>query len=198
MNPTLTSRPSLKWLLPLLLLTVGYRVAASSFDFLGNTAPLMAITFGGAMLLGVRFWWLPVVLLVASDLVLGFVHGSGSGIGSYTLMSALFYVTVAFIGGKAGRLEKIWPMMWCGTLLCGVLFYAVANTYSWLAWPGYQMTAAGWWQAQTTGLPGINPPAWMFLRNALIADSIWCAIAGVLCFAQHRLQEPNAATAPAR
>ena len=100
--------------------------------------------------------------------------------------------------GKAGRLEKIWPMMWCGTLLCGVLFYAVANTYSWLAWPGYQMSAAGWWQAQTTGLPGINPPAWMFLRNALIADSIWCAIAGLLCFAQHRSRVTGSAVAPAR
>ena len=188
----------MKWLLPLLLLTVGYRVAASSYDFLGNTAPLMAITFGGAMLLGVRFWWLPVVLLVASDLALGFIHGGGGGIGSYTLMSALFYVLVALIGGKAGRLERIWPMMWCGTLLCGVLFYAVANTYSWLAWPGYAMTPAGWWQAQTTGVPGINPPAWMFLRNALIADSIWCAVAGLLYLAQRRAQVMTTAAVTAR
>jgi hypothetical protein len=198
LNPALTSRPSLKWLLPLLLLTVGYRVVASSFDFLGNTAPLMAITFGGAMLLGVRFWWLPVVLLVASDLALGFIHGGGSGVGSYTLMSSVFYLFVAFLGGKAGRLEKIWPMMWCGTLLCGVLFYVVANTYSWLAWPGYAMTPAGWMQAQTTGLPGINPPAWMFLRNALIADSIWCAAAGLLYLAQRRAETLSVAPSAAR
>jgi hypothetical protein len=181
---------SLKWLLPLLILTVGYRVFASSFDYLGNTAPLMAIAFGSAMLLGVRFWWLPVVLLVVSDLILGFFSESG-GPGGYTLMSAGFYTLVAFIGGRAGRVEKIWPMMWCGTLLCGVLFYGVANTYSWAMWPGYEKSLAGWWQSQTTGVPGINPPAWMFLRNALIADSIWCGIAGLLFFA-HRHSVPVA------
>lgn len=186
---------SLKWLLPLLLLTVGYRLVASSVDFLGNTAPLMAIAFGGAMLLGIRFWWLSVALLLASDLALGLIHGGGSGIGFYTLMSAVFYIVVAFLGGKAGRREKIWPMMWCGTLLCGVLFYVVANTYSWFIWPGYAMSPAGWWQAQTTGVPGINPPAWMFLRNSLIADSIWCGLAGLLYLAQRRSQGLTVATA---
>lgn len=177
-------RLPLSLLLPLLILTTGYRLLASSFDFLGNTAPLMAITFGGAMLLGVRFWWLPVALLVVSDLALGLL-GAG-GIGSYTAMSAGFYLLVAYLGGRAGRLEKIWPMMWCGTLICGVLFYGVANTYSWMMWPGYEKSLAGWWQSQTTGVPGINPPAWMFLRNSLIADSIWCGLAGLLFFAHRR------------
>ncbi|NLT69994.1 MAG: hypothetical protein GXX91_04790 [Verrucomicrobiaceae bacterium] len=195
---TSTPGASLKWLLPLLVLTVGYRVATSSVDFLGNTAPLMAITFGGAMLLGPRFWWLPVALLLTSDLALGLFHGGGSGIGSYTLMSAVFYIVVALLGGKAGRREKIWPMMWCGTLLFGLLFYVVANTYSWLVWPGYAMTPAGWWQAQTTGVPGINPPAWMFLRNALIADSIWCGLAGLLYFAQRRSQGAAVVVAASR
>ena len=189
---------SLKWLLPLLILTVGYRVATSSVDFLGNTAPLMAIAFGGAMLLGPRFWWIPVALLLASDLALGFFLGAGGGIGSYTLMSAVFYIVVAFLGGLAGRREKIWPMMWCGTLLCGLLFYIVANTYSWFVGAGYAMTPAGWWQAQTTGVPGINPPAWMFLRNALIADSIWCGLAGLLCLAQRRSRGPEVAVAVSR
>src|SRR5690606_32197297 len=119
---TSTPGASLKWLLPLLVLTVGYRVATSSVDFLGNTAPLMAITFGGAMLLGPRFWWLPVALLLTSDLALGLFHGGGSGIGCYTLMSAVFYIVVALLGGTPGRREIIWPMMWCGTLLCGLLF----------------------------------------------------------------------------
>ena len=71
-------------------------------------------------------------------------------------------------------------MMWCGTLLSGVLFYAVANTFSWLYWPGYEKSLAGWWQCQTTGLPEFSPPAWVFLRNALIADTIWCALAGMV------------------
>ncbi|MDF1658503.1 MAG: hypothetical protein P1U58_12885 [Verrucomicrobiales bacterium] len=165
----------------LLLVTVAYRVFASHFDFLGNTAPLMAIAFGGALLLGARFWWIPVALLIASDLILGVWHGSG-GIGRYTLTSAAFYLGVAWIGGRASRSDKVWPVMWCGTLLCSVLFYVFANTFSWIVFAGYEKSFAGWWQAQTTGVPGINPPAWMFLRNALIADSVWCAAAGLIVF----------------
>lgn len=171
--------------LALLVITVSYRVFASQFDFLGNTAPLMAIAFGGALLLGPRYWPLPVALLIVSDLILGIVNGGG-GIGGYTVMSAFFYLAVAWLGGQAGRRGKIWPTMWCGTLLCGVLFYVFANTYSWLAWPGYEKSLAGWWQSQTIGVPGIYPPAWMFLRNALIADSIWCALAGILFFTQRK------------
>ncbi|MDF2375435.1 MAG: hypothetical protein P1U81_04275 [Verrucomicrobiales bacterium] len=166
----------------LLLVTVVYRVVASHFDFLGNTAPLMAIAFGGALLLGARFWWIPVALLIVSDLILGVWHGSG-GIGRYTLMSAVFYLGVAWIAGRAARTGKVWPMMWCGTLLCSILFYAFANTFSWMVFAGYEKSLAGWWQAQTTGVPGINPPAWMFLRNALMADSIWCVLAGLMVLA---------------
>lgn len=169
----------------LVLITVGYRVFASHFGFLGNTAPLMAVTFGGALLLGSRCWWLPVLILIVSDLILGVLH-EGSGIGGYTVMSALVYLLVAYLGGRAGRSDRMWPVLWCGTLVSSVIFYAVANTYSWLVWPGYEISAAGWWQSQTTGLPGYSPPAWMFLRNSLIADSIWCAVAGLLClFRQH-------------
>lgn len=141
----------------------------------------MAIAFGGALLLGPRFWWLPVLLLVLSDLVLGLINGAG-GVGGYTLMSGLFYLSVAWIGGHAGNRERVWPMMWCGTLLCGILFYVVANTYSFLTWPGYEKSLAGWWQSQTIGNPNFSPPAWVFLRNALVADSIWCALAGLLFF----------------
>ncbi|MEM7600899.1 MAG: DUF6580 family putative transport protein [Verrucomicrobiota bacterium] len=163
----------------LLLVTVVYRFFASHFDFLGNTAPLMAIAFGGALLLGARFWWLPVALLVASDLLLGVWHGGG-GIGRHTLMSACFYLAVAWIAGRFGKSGKVWPMLWCGTLVCSVFFYVVANTFSWMVFTGYEKSLAGWWQAQTTGVPGVYPPAWTFLRNALIADSIWCAVAGLV------------------
>lgn len=183
---------SLVWIVSLLLLTVGYRVFASTHDSLGNTAPLMAIAFGGAMFLGARWWWLPVALLVASDLILGFLNGGG-GLGAYTAMSASFYVLVAYLGGLAGRRQRIWPMMWCGTLLCGILFYLIANTYSWVVWSGYEKSFAGWWQSQSTGVPGVNPPSWMFLRNSLIADTIWCSLAGLLCFARRGSHGSSAA-----
>ncbi len=172
---------SLPLVLALLLVTVIYRLAASHFDFLGNTAPLMAVCFGGALLLGVRFWWVPILLLLVSDLTLGFLH-EGGGIGKYTFMSAAFYALVAWIGSRAGDWSgKIWPMMWCGTLVAGIGFYLFANTFAWAVSPGYAKTFAGWWQSQTTGLP-LYPPSWLFLRNSIIADSIWCAVAGLIFF----------------
>ncbi|MGB0154442.1 MAG: DUF6580 family putative transport protein [Verrucomicrobiales bacterium] len=179
-------------LVSLLLITLAYRLFASHYDFLGNTTPLMAIAFGGALLMGSRFWFVPVFLLVVSDFILGFWHGEG-GIGGYTLMSITIYFIVGYIGGRAGKREKIWPMMWFGTLSCSVLFYVFANTYSWMMWPGYEKSFTGWWQSQTTGVPGINPPAWMFLRNALIADSIWCALAGLLFFVEKRFSKASEA-----
>lgn len=169
----------------LLFVTVAYRVAASHYDFLGNTAPLMAIAFGGAFLLGRQFWWVPVVLLLLSDLLLGLRHGGG-GIGGYTLLSVVFYLLVARVAGGIGKGAGAWPTMWLGTMVCSILFYVVANTYSWLLWPGYEKSLAGWWQSQTMGVAGVQPPAWMFLRNALLADTAWCVIAGLVLLAERR------------
>lgn len=182
----------------LLLVTTGYRIAASHFDFLGNTAPLMAIAFGGAFLLGARFWWVPAVLLVASDLLLGIWNGGG-GIGGYTLFSVTFYLFVAFVASRFAGQSHPLLTLWCGTLTCSVLFYVLANTYSFLMWPGYEKSLAGWLQSQTTGVPGVQPPAWVFLRNALIADSIWCAIAGSIFFFERRFaSDPDREVVPAK
>lgn len=169
----------------LILLTVAYRLAGSHFGFPGNTAPLMATAFGGALLLGMRFWWVPALALVASDLVLGAWHGEG-GIGGYTVVSALFIVGVSFFAGSVGCRTRTWPRMWLGTMVCSVLFYFLANTYSWMAFPGYEKSLAGWWQCQTVGNPNFSPPAWTFLRNALLADTVWCVMAGLLFFFDFR------------
>ena len=146
----------------------------------------MATAFGGAFLLGIRFWWVPALALISSDILLGFWNGGG-GIGGYTLMSAGFIFAVCFVGANVRRFHPTWIGMWCGTLICSMGFYVVANTYSWLAWPGYEKSLAGWLQSQTTGVPGIQPQAWTFLRNAMIADTLWCMLAGVLFFASYRV-----------
>lgn len=177
--------PSLPAVLALVLLGAAYRVAAPSLGLPVNTAPLMALSFGGALLLGWRFAWVPVLALLASDFALGWFE-PGGGFGGYTLMSVGFYLLTAFLGASAGSRTKSWPALWCGTLLFGVAFYLAANTYSWLFWPGYEQSLAGWWQSQTTGLPQFSPPAWVFLRNALIADSLWCGLAGLAWFAPRR------------
>ncbi len=195
-SPARSATLSPVWVLALVGFGACYRVAVPVFELPWNSTPLMAMAFGGGMLLGARFWWVPVVVLVASDLAIGLLF-PGDGIAGYTLMSALFYLATAWTGAVAGRSLRLWPAMWCGTLLSGILFYLLANTYSWVVLPGYAKTLAGWWQSQTTGLPEFSPPAWVFLRNSLMADTLWCVLAGVV-YALFRRPRSLAVAAEAR
>jgi hypothetical protein len=106
----------------------------------------------------------------------------------YTIFTVIFFTIIAFaasqFGGRAG-----WWTMFGGTLMCSLLFYLAANTFAWIQSAGYPppmaypQTMAGWWQAQTVGLPGY-PPSWTFLRNALIGDAIWCVLATPLFYSK--------------
>ncbi|MCB1230581.1 MAG: hypothetical protein KDN19_09960 [Verrucomicrobiae bacterium] len=176
--------PRVSWIAALMLLTIGYRVwvAESDADHLWNTAPLMATCFGGGLLLGWRFCWVPALLLLVSDIFLGLSHDTG--VGTYTLTSAVAYTAFACLGAAIGRgtLGKHWWVMVAGTLTSSVLFYVLGNTWAWLSMPEYAKSFAGWWQSQTVGLPGPWPPSLFFLRNALIGDTIWCLFATPLFF----------------
>jgi len=57
-----------------------------------------------------------------------------------------------------------------------VAFYLVANTGAWISSPAYAKNIAGWWQSQTVGLPGF-PPSYYFLRNGLIGNLAFLALA---------------------
>jgi hypothetical protein len=62
-----------------------------------------------------------------------------------------------------------------GSLLCSLIFYVASNTFSWaydiaIQMPNsYAPTLAGWWQANTVGIPGYSP-TWLFLRNGILGD----------------------------
>ncbi|MCF6312061.1 MAG: hypothetical protein L3J39_06390 [Verrucomicrobiales bacterium] len=164
----------------LLVLTLCYRLFASQMDWLGNTSPLMAIAFGGGMILGRRFWWLPALLLVGSDV--GLALFNGWGLGSHLIYTLPFYVLVCFAGARMAK-NQHWLVMLGGTLLASSVFYLLANTVAWASSPSYAHDFVGWLQSQTSGLPGY-PPAWTFLRNALLADLIWCLMASPLFFSK--------------
>ena len=93
------------WVIALMALAVGYRVFAAGNSDLANTSPLMAMAFGGGLLLGLRFWWVPAALLVISDVALGF--SAGTGVGSYTLLTSLCYTAAAF--ARLGTIDVLSP-----------------------------------------------------------------------------------------
>ncbi len=174
--------PSLIW--ALVILAIIYRVVASQYPALSNTSPTMALCFGGGFLLlgkSKGLWWIPALLVLASDILIGMLNGGG-GIGGYTMMTITIFCAAAWLGQRASSWTgRIWPAMWCGVLISSLFFYLAANTYAWAVFPGYAKSLTGWWQSQTTGLPGF-PPSWLFLRNAIIGDTIWCVIAGLAFF----------------
>lgn len=62
-----------------------------------------------------------------------------------------------------------------GGLLGAVVFYFVTNTAAWLQNPEYPKTLAGWFQALTTGIPGL-PPTWAFFRNTLLSGGLFSGL----------------------
>jgi hypothetical protein len=155
----------------LVLGCVTFRLLSSHFpEFIPNISPLMAIAFVGAMYLPRRWGWLvgPATLVLTDVAFLQVNYrtdGSGSMFSWWTVISLGILISqrksIARIAG--------------GSVGCSLLFYVAANTFSW--WhdvvvqmsPGYSATLAGWWQANTVGLPGYTP-TWTFLRNGVAGD----------------------------
>jgi len=148
--------------------------------FIPNISPLMAIAYVGAMYLPRRWGWLigpaTLVLTELAFLRLNYLtDGSGSMFSWFSAVSLGLYAAAGGLGIWIARRKSLGKILG-GSLLCSLLFYVVSNTFSW--WhdvvvkmtPGYPATLAGWWQANTVGLPNYAPPTWVFLRNGMAGD----------------------------
>ena len=181
-----------------IMLTVAVRVAFGVGQMpCANFLPLTAIAFSSSACLDRRHDWLvPVLMLVASDLVLN-VHYGEALIGSWTIVSLLCLAMFAFAGRWATSRRSVLLMV-CGSLACTIVFYLVSNTVCFAISPDYPPGVAGWAQALTSGLPGY-PPTWMFLRNSLIGDlSYTLLVVAVLNWQKSRAGLPAVPLWPAR
>ena len=187
--------------LTLLLLAGGYRVwlgwltvhptsAGGLFSWLPGFCPLAALTLCGGWFLPRRLALLaPLAVLLASDLALTAIYGwqpLGGGDAAATVLQMVSRYAVlgllglwALWGMRPGLAERPAAARWLPVLAAttagSAIFYVVTNTFSWLTLPGYALTATGWWQALTTGLPGF-PPSWIFFRNALVSDLLYAGV----------------------
>ena len=156
----------------LLVLAAGWRIAAIHVPALINFAPLMALTFCGAVYFSDRRLWLvPFAALVLSDLYLDHYYASTMG-ETWTWPSvitrALCFALALPIGRYVAQ-HKNWLSLLGGALAGSLIFYFATNTDAWLRDPFYVKTAAGWWQAMTVGRPQF-PPTLFFFRNTLVSD----------------------------
>jgi hypothetical protein len=183
----------------LILVAILYRVVpvmigVDQTGWLSNFAPFAAIALCGAVYLPRRAAViLPLVALVVSDVVLNVFHYHQPLL-TWEILPR--YVALALVSGLgfALRGHATAPRLLGASFVGSILFYLITNTGAWIAepiaGPGYAMTAAGWLQAMTQGLPG-HPPTWLFYRNTLVSDLVFTA----LFLASHAVTS-RSATAP--
>jgi len=146
-------------------------------------------------------WWLPFVIMLATDLALNIhYHGQyGTPVFSAEMLANyLAYFAAVWLGRKLTR-RASWPALIGGGLLSAILFYLITNTWSWFFnpfhAPEYTKTLLGWITALTRGTAGYME-TWKFFGNTLLSGGIFTALfAGTMKMAEAAEPEPEEAPA---
>lgn len=144
-----------------------------------NLAPVGAIAlFGGAILPRRLGWWLPLAVMVLSDvLFLGLYNG--------ILFTWLGFLLVALFGMSL-RGQSNWLRVPFGALGAAVIFFAVSNFGVWLQGQMYPLTWAGLVQCFEMALP--------FFRNTFFGDFIYSwLLFGIYALAVRFVPQPERA-----
>ena len=186
-RPTLVTRgfPLNLWFMPfalaLLVLAASWRVIAIHVPELSNFAPLMALTFCGAVYFrDKRLWLVPFAALMLSDLYLDHHYATvfnETWTWPSVAVRALCFAVALPLGWYVSQ-HKNWLNLFGGALASALFFYFATNTDAWIRDPFYVKSAAGWWQAMTIGRPEF-PPTLFFFRNTLASDLVFTAIFAV-------------------
>jgi hypothetical protein len=148
-----------------------------------NASPLMALAFVSGIYFPRRWGWMVgAAACIVSELAM--IPYSYKVIGVafpwWALASLPMYLVAAGLGVFLAPGRTLGKLI-AGSVTLSVLFYLAANTFCWAAsalahsTPGYPATLAGWWQANTTGIPGYAP-TWVFLRNGVLGDLFFLVV----------------------
>lgn len=177
---TLSAMPVVLALIAVVLAAL-WRIVPVHVPALFNFAPLMALTFCGAVYFSdKRLWLVPFAALFLSDVYLDYYHATTYG-ETWQWTSAAVRALCFAMAIPLGRLvatHKSWLNLLSGALAGSVLFYLVTNTDAWLRDPHYAKTTLGWWQAITVGRPEF-PPTIFFFRNTLLSDLAFTSLFAV-------------------
>lgn len=178
----------------LIVLSIIWRIVALYVPALSNFAPLMALTFCGAVYFrDKRLWLIPLVALTLSDVYIDRYYATAFHyewtLGSAALRAACFIAALGF-GTMVAR-QRTWLNLLGGALGGSMFFYLVTNTASWLGDVAYAHNAAGWWQAMTIGHPEFPSTIWFF-RNTLVSDLLFTGVFSLAMeFAAKRAGQPS-------
>ena len=173
-----------------------------------NFSAFYALAFCGGVFLPRRLaWWLPLVTLAITDVLLNFWHTS-KGYNAWQPEILFNYVAAAaiiWLGTRYSPRSAWWKLV-CGGLLGAIIFYLITNTASWFLNPfnnpEYVKTLHGWLIALTKGTAGY-PETWQFFRNTLLSGGLFTALfAGAMKLAEaaepaeEKEEEPEAEPEP--
>ncbi|HTL74378.1 MAG TPA: DUF6580 family putative transport protein [bacterium] len=157
----------------------------------GLLPPNFSAAYAFAFCAGVYFrgaltWWLPLGVMLATDLGLNFYYQhtgidpevwSAANVANLTINYAAYVILILL--GRGFQMQKSFLKLLGGGLFGAVLFYFLTNTASWLFNPfhnlEYTRNLAGWIKALTCGINGY-PPTWEFFRNTLLGGGLFTAL----------------------
>jgi hypothetical protein len=119
-------------------------------------------------------WWLPLLTLFVSDIIMNVFYYGTAPVTVYMLPNYLMYAALIGLGRLHSRHTSWWRLVF-GGMAGAFLFFVVTNTVAWIQNENYPKTWEGWLTAMTTGIPGWPPP-WMFLRNTLLSGGLFTAL----------------------
>lgn len=131
-------------------------------------------------------WWLPLVVLAATDIGLNFYYQhhypednvwSASNLANLAFNYAAYAVLIFL--GRRFKPQSSFVALLGGGIFGAVLFYLITNTASWFfnpfQNPEYTKSFSGWLLALTKGINGW-PTTWEFFRNTLLSGGIFTAL----------------------
>jgi len=131
-------------------------------------------------------WWLPLVVLAATDIGLNFYYQhhypednvwSASNLANLAFNYAAYAVLIFL--GRRFKPQSSFVALLGGGIFGAVLFYLITNTASWFfnpfQNPEYTKSFSGWLLALTKGINGW-PTTWEFFRQTLLSGGIFTAL----------------------
>ncbi len=131
-------------------------------------------------------WWLPLVVILITDIGLNFYYQygcliddvwSGPNLANLAFNYAAYAVLILL--GRGFKPQASILKLVGGGLLGAILFYVITNTASWFFNPfhnlEYTKTIAGWLVALTKGIGGW-PTTLEFFRNTLLSGGLFTAL----------------------
>ena len=139
-----------------------------------NISPLAALALCGGMMFPTRIAFiLTFGTFITSDIILNLKYEQPI-INYYSLFLLVLFAVIFTCGYLLRKHRKINVLLGC-TIASSLLFYLLLNSVSFFMDPHYTKNRAGWFQANTTGVPGY-PPAWLFGIRTLISNSIFALV----------------------